>query len=205
MAAASRSLATALWEARFASGLLQPSYTIRRDRTGKSLSRRFDRHANDILRWISQKAAFYASPLEDAVVSNSFRGKAGQAPSQFDVAQAAPTRNGRQPCQQHVTLHRKLERIPAFSSTPPEMGDADFLAQGLSLAAASNSQRHQWSSDLGSVGKIEMNAFNPPSAGEANSTTALSASRAGDSLSRFNVVAQLDRQPDQFHRLVCGA
>ena len=30
MAAASRSLATALWRARFASGLLHPSYTINR-------------------------------------------------------------------------------------------------------------------------------------------------------------------------------
>jgi hypothetical protein len=34
MAAASRSLATALWGARFASGLLHPSYTINRDTTG---------------------------------------------------------------------------------------------------------------------------------------------------------------------------
>jgi len=33
MAAASRSLATALWGARFASGLLHPSYTINRDTT----------------------------------------------------------------------------------------------------------------------------------------------------------------------------
>ena len=33
MAAASRSLATALWGARFASGLLQPSYTTKRDTT----------------------------------------------------------------------------------------------------------------------------------------------------------------------------
>ncbi len=33
MAAASRSLATALWGARFASGLLPPSYTTRRDTT----------------------------------------------------------------------------------------------------------------------------------------------------------------------------
>ena len=33
MAAASRSLATALWRARFASGLLHPSYTINRDTT----------------------------------------------------------------------------------------------------------------------------------------------------------------------------
>jgi hypothetical protein len=33
MAAASRSLATALWEARFASGLLNPSYTIKWDTT----------------------------------------------------------------------------------------------------------------------------------------------------------------------------
>ena len=33
MAAASRSLATALWRARFASGLLQPSYTTSRDTT----------------------------------------------------------------------------------------------------------------------------------------------------------------------------
>ena len=33
MAAASRSLATALWGARFASGLLQPSYTTNRDTT----------------------------------------------------------------------------------------------------------------------------------------------------------------------------
>jgi hypothetical protein len=31
MAAASRSLATALWGARFASGLLHPSYTTNRD------------------------------------------------------------------------------------------------------------------------------------------------------------------------------
>jgi hypothetical protein len=35
MAAASRSLATALWGARFASGLLHPSYTINRDTTGQ--------------------------------------------------------------------------------------------------------------------------------------------------------------------------
>jgi hypothetical protein len=33
MAAASRSLATALWGARFASGLLQPNYTTKRDTT----------------------------------------------------------------------------------------------------------------------------------------------------------------------------
>jgi hypothetical protein len=33
MAAASRSLATALWGARFASGLLQSSYTTHRDTT----------------------------------------------------------------------------------------------------------------------------------------------------------------------------
>jgi hypothetical protein len=33
MAAASRSLATALWRARFASALLHPSYTTRRDAT----------------------------------------------------------------------------------------------------------------------------------------------------------------------------
>jgi len=33
MTAASRSLATALWGARFASGLLHPSYTINRDTT----------------------------------------------------------------------------------------------------------------------------------------------------------------------------
>ena len=33
MAAASRSLATALWRARFASGLLRLSYTINRDTT----------------------------------------------------------------------------------------------------------------------------------------------------------------------------
>ena len=33
MATASRSLATALWGARFASGLLRPSYTITRDTT----------------------------------------------------------------------------------------------------------------------------------------------------------------------------
>ena len=36
MAAASRSLATALWGARFASGLLQPSYTTNRDTTPRS-------------------------------------------------------------------------------------------------------------------------------------------------------------------------
>jgi len=34
MTTASRSLATALWGARFASGLLRPSYTINRDMTG---------------------------------------------------------------------------------------------------------------------------------------------------------------------------
>jgi hypothetical protein len=33
MAAASRSLATALWKARFASGLLHPSYTTNWDTT----------------------------------------------------------------------------------------------------------------------------------------------------------------------------
>ena len=33
MTAASRSLATALWRARFASGLLPPSYTTSRDTT----------------------------------------------------------------------------------------------------------------------------------------------------------------------------
>jgi hypothetical protein len=38
MAAASRSLATALWGARFASGLLQPSYTTYRDTTTLDLS-----------------------------------------------------------------------------------------------------------------------------------------------------------------------
>jgi hypothetical protein len=37
MAAASRSLATALWGARFASGLLHPSYTINRDTTTRWL------------------------------------------------------------------------------------------------------------------------------------------------------------------------
>ena len=36
MAAASRSLATALWGARFASGLLQPSYTTNRDTTASA-------------------------------------------------------------------------------------------------------------------------------------------------------------------------
>ena len=36
MAPASRSLATALWRARFASGLLRPSYTINWDTTRKS-------------------------------------------------------------------------------------------------------------------------------------------------------------------------
>ena len=38
MTAASRSLATALWGARFASGLLPPSYTTTRDTTGLGLS-----------------------------------------------------------------------------------------------------------------------------------------------------------------------
>ncbi len=42
MAAASRSLATALSGARFASGLLQPSYTTKRDATVHQL---FSRHA----------------------------------------------------------------------------------------------------------------------------------------------------------------
>ena len=36
MTTASRSLATALWRARFASGLLQPSYTTRWDTISKS-------------------------------------------------------------------------------------------------------------------------------------------------------------------------
>ncbi len=36
MAPASRSLATTLWRARFASGLLRPSYTINWDTTLKS-------------------------------------------------------------------------------------------------------------------------------------------------------------------------
>jgi hypothetical protein len=40
MAAASRSLATALWGARFASGLLHPSYTINRDTTAQRGARR---------------------------------------------------------------------------------------------------------------------------------------------------------------------
>jgi hypothetical protein len=39
MAAASRSLATALWGARFASGLLHPSYTINRDTTERRAGR----------------------------------------------------------------------------------------------------------------------------------------------------------------------
>jgi len=41
MAAASRSLATALWGARFASGLLHPSYTINRDTTFKARALQF--------------------------------------------------------------------------------------------------------------------------------------------------------------------
>jgi len=40
MAAASRSLATALWGARFASGLLRLSYTTNRDTTSDSSSHR---------------------------------------------------------------------------------------------------------------------------------------------------------------------
>ena len=42
MATASRSLATALWGARFATGLLQPSYTINRDTTGSASGRVLD-------------------------------------------------------------------------------------------------------------------------------------------------------------------
>jgi hypothetical protein len=39
MAAANRSLATALWEARFASGLLRRCYTTSRDTTGLARAR----------------------------------------------------------------------------------------------------------------------------------------------------------------------
>jgi hypothetical protein len=41
MAAASRSLATELWGARFASGLLQPGYTTKRDTTSSGGNSRF--------------------------------------------------------------------------------------------------------------------------------------------------------------------
>ena len=80
MTAASRSLATALWRARFASGLLRPSYTTNRDTTyneGDGLGRRIPGHSRTDpgTRTLRLSEAFPAAPIDD-----SPRAQSGSSP-----------------------------------------------------------------------------------------------------------------------------